>query len=79
MDKSDAGFVCQWKKTGFALDAVLTEELKRVDVSRSMQILSDAYEHALRVSPRRTDSGLVEQQKHFRRGLTHGEASGSCG
>jgi hypothetical protein len=59
----------QWAGAWLAASARMTElrrqELARVDVARVIEGLSDAYESALRLTPPRTTSGLVEQQALF--------------
>ncbi len=56
-----------WKKAGPMLEAVEEKEWQEFDYGRSMRILSDAYEEALRQNPPRPWSGLVVLQKHLRR------------
>ena len=69
MDRTNAGFIDKWKVAGPALEEVLTEDLRRVDVPAAMESLSDAYESALLRHPRRCDSGLIHQQAWFAKGL----------
>jgi hypothetical protein len=76
VDQSNAGFVKKWQIAGPALERFLNEELRNVNVPASMEILSDAYEAALRCAPRRVESGLVQQQALFRKGLAREKAAG---
>ncbi|MCC6652132.1 MAG: hypothetical protein IT348_13350 [Candidatus Eisenbacteria bacterium] len=78
MDTSNAGFVQNWKIAGPILDLVLTDELREIDVPAAMDALSDAFESALLRHPRRLESGLVEQQAYFAKGLSREKAPRRC-
>jgi hypothetical protein len=56
-----------WQRAGVELDKIRRREIRNADTQKAILIMSDAFEAALRTMPRRTTSGLVEQQKLFRR------------
>ena len=60
-------WVAAWKKAGPELERIRREELLRVDVARALESLEDAFLCALRDSPPKPSSGLVEQQRLFGR------------
>ena len=56
-----------WKAAGVELEKIRRREIRSADTQKAILILSDAFEAALRTTPKRTTSGLVEQQRLFRR------------
>lgn len=57
----------RWLKAGPALERVRAQELVTVDVRKAILLLEDAFLSALRLSPPRLSSGLVQQQRWFAR------------
>lgn len=56
-----------WRKAGPELERMRREDIRNADTSLAIEILADAFESALVHFPPRQDSGLVEQQRLFRR------------
>ena len=67
--KTDAmrQWVARWQKAGPALELIRLQELRHTDVGRSIEQLEDSFQSALINYPSRTLSGLVEQQRWFKR------------
>ena len=60
-------WAARWLKAGPALERVQARELAAVDVPKAILLLEDAFLSALRHSPPRLSSGLVQQQRWFAR------------
>lgn len=56
-----------WQKAGAELDRIHLQELRSVSVPAAIERLEDAFLSAMARSPERTSSGLVEQQRCFKR------------
>jgi hypothetical protein len=56
-----------WEKTETALLKLRQQKLADISVSDEIVSLCDAFESARLHCPKSTTSGLVEQQKHFKR------------
>ena len=56
-----------WMKTGKALNEVKRKELPNIDVRKALENLSMAFEYAVKNSPLRKSSGLVEQQYYYKK------------
>ena len=55
----------QLRRAGPELEAVRREEMRTADNRAGLAFLAPAFEHALRASPMRTSSGMVEMQALF--------------
>lgn len=60
-------WVATWRAAGPALDRQQREELERLDTPTALAQLADAFALALKRIPDTGSSGLVEQQRCFRR------------
>ena len=61
-------WIKNWEELGPILEAMRYESLRRVDTAAAIQSFELAYKSARRHCPRRLTSGLVEQQRWFKRG-----------
>jgi hypothetical protein len=59
--------VLAWKRAGAALEAVRRKEIAGADTQKALAVLEEIFELALRESPPRPTSGLIEQQRWFQR------------
>jgi hypothetical protein len=60
-------WVRTWREAGPALEAQKLAELRRLDTARALAELGAAFEHARLTAQTADTSGLVEQQRYFRR------------
>ena len=71
MDKSKINairqWVASWQKAGPKLERIRLQELRHTDVSASIEQLEDSFQSALINYPARVSSGLIEQQRWFKR------------
>ncbi|MDX2180025.1 MAG: hypothetical protein SFV18_10580 [Bryobacteraceae bacterium] len=58
-------WVDTWKRAGPELEAFRRKEIAEADNFQVVQLLDDAFEHAVRSLPPRESSGLVEMQRWF--------------
>lgn len=58
-------WIACWRRAGPELERIRAEEIRATDTGRSIQILDDAFESAIRLNPPRPTSGLIEQQRFF--------------
>jgi hypothetical protein len=54
-----------WKEAGPKLEAIRHREIREADNLKTLALLESAFNHALRTSPLRPSSGLVEMQEWF--------------
>ncbi|MEX2284537.1 MAG: hypothetical protein WEE89_18760 [Gemmatimonadota bacterium] len=70
-DKADSpelkAWVATWHAAGDALAQVRRDELRQLNTAQALEQLADAFEHALRIAPILRTSGLIDQQRWFRR------------
>ena len=59
-----------WKSAGPELERMRREEIRRADTPRAMTALLGLYRAGCRLRPPRPSSGLVEQQRWFRKAKT---------
>jgi hypothetical protein len=57
----------QWRRAGEVMDAVRREEIQRAETARGLHNFTGAVLAEVRRRPERTTSGLVEQQRWFRK------------
>lgn len=57
-------WVDTWKQAGPKLEAIRRKEIREGDNVKTLALLKSAFNHALRLPPRRS-SGMVEMQKWF--------------
>ena len=71
MDKSKINairqWVARWQKAGPKLERIRLQELRHTDVGASIEQLEDSFQSALINYPARVSSGLIEQQRWFKR------------
>ncbi len=60
-------WVARWKKAGPELERIRKEELAHVDVRQAIESLEDAFQSAILHFPPKPTSGLVEQQRWYKR------------
>lgn len=60
-------WVARWQKAGPELERIRLQELRHTDVAASIERLEDSFQSALRNYPARLTSGLIEQQRWFKR------------
>ncbi|MGO4884530.1 MAG: hypothetical protein ACLP59_27480 [Bryobacteraceae bacterium] len=67
MDEREAlrRWVETWKQAGPELEAIRRREIHDADNLKTLALLEDAFNHALRTAPLRPSSGLVEMQEWF--------------
>jgi hypothetical protein len=65
--ESLAEWAARWRRLGPELEALRLRESESADVATTMELLEDAFQAALRSHPPQPGSGLVEQQRWFRR------------
>jgi len=56
-----------WRRAGPELERMRREEIRHADTARSMPAFDGLFEGAIRDFPAKPTSGLVEQQRCFRR------------
>jgi hypothetical protein len=66
-DPQHEKWVQAWRRAGARLEQLRAEELPLVDTQQALLSLADAFESALRHSPPAPWSGLIEQQRWFRK------------
>jgi hypothetical protein len=59
--------VGQWQRAGEVMDRVRREEIQGAETARALRNFTGAVLAELRRRPERTTSGLVEQQRWFRK------------
>jgi hypothetical protein len=64
-------WVTAWKRAGPALQAIKRTELRRLKTAAAIAQLEDHFAYALRTAKPTKTSGLVEQQRLFKK-LRHG-------
>lgn len=62
-----ARWVENWKEAGKELEKIRREEIRASSVQAAVLALTDAFESAIRLNPPKPTSGLVEQQKLFKK------------
>lgn len=60
-------WVARWKKAGPELERIRREEVIHTDVRQAIELLEDAFQSALRHFPPGPSSGLVDQQRWYKR------------
>ena len=60
-------WVRAWRRAGPELERIRREEIRRADTARSIPAFDGLFEAAVRDFPPHPTSGLVEQQRRFRR------------
>ena len=60
-------WVARWQKAGPRLARIRLLELRHTDVSVGIEQLEDSFQSALSHYPLRVSSGLIEQQRWFKR------------
>ena len=60
-------WVKTWKKAGAELEKIRRKELKEMNTVQALENLLPAFNDALQRMPLRETSGLVEQQRYFKR------------
>jgi hypothetical protein len=61
-------WINNWRELGPLLEDLRRASLKNVSTAESIEAFTLAYKSARLHCPRRTTSGLIEQQRWFRRG-----------
>lgn len=56
-----------WKKTGPALERIRRDELRRIDVPKTIDLLCGDWDYTVPPRAPKPTSGLVEQQRVFSR------------
>lgn len=56
-----------WRRAGPELERLRRREIRRANTASAIAALSGPFESAMRQFPPRATSGLVEQQRRFRR------------
>jgi len=54
-----------WKEAGPELEAIRRREIREADNLKTLALLEEAFNQALRTAPLRPSSGLVEMQEWF--------------
>ena len=71
MDNSEKAAICQWvarwRKAGPELARIRLQELRDTDTSAAIEQLEDSFQSALIHYPAGAFSGLLEQQRWFKR------------
>ena len=60
-------WVARWQKAGPELARIRLLELRHTDVAAAIEQLEDSFQSALIHYPARVTSGLIEQQRWFKR------------
>jgi hypothetical protein len=60
-------WVQRWRRTDTALAAIKRSELEKLHTPTALAQLAEAFDMALRTAPTRLSSGLVEQQRYYRK------------
>ena len=60
-------WVARWQKAGPELARIRLQALRRTDVGAAIEQLEDSFQSALINYPARVSSGLIEQQRWFKR------------
>lgn len=58
-------YVDNWRKVGPKLEEIRRREIQEADNLKVLALLEEAFNHALRTTPLRTSSGMVEMQAWF--------------
>jgi len=64
-------WVKAWKGASAEMERLRRENLKQADTKTAILNLLPAFEYAVKNSPLRESSGLVEQQRYFKRYRSH--------
>ena len=56
-----------WREAAPVLDEIRREDIRNADTVKAVQLLDDAFDAAVWMTPLRETSGLVEQQAIFAR------------
>lgn len=56
-----------WKRAGARMEELRREELRAVDTQQSLMSLAGAFESSRRLNEPSATSGLIEQQRWFRK------------
>jgi hypothetical protein len=67
MDEREAmrRWVETWKQAGPELEAILRQEIEKIDVQHELAVLEDAFNYAVHNAQPEPTSGLVEMQDWF--------------
>jgi hypothetical protein len=67
MDEREAmrRWVETWKQAGPELEAILRQEIEKIDVQKELAALEGAFNHAVRTVHPEPTSGLIEMQDWF--------------
>lgn len=57
-----------WRRAGPELERMRREDIRRADTMRAIPAFDGLFEAAIRDYPPKPTSGLIEQQRYFRRG-----------
>ncbi|MBI4801748.1 MAG: hypothetical protein HY796_04400 [Elusimicrobia bacterium] len=60
-------WVARWKKAGPELERIRREESVHADLRQTIELLEDAFQSAIRHFPSGPASGLVDQQRWYKR------------
>lgn len=60
-------WVKRWQSAGAALEKIRKDNIRKADTPLAIELLDDAFHSALRLSPPKPISGLVEQQRLLHR------------
>jgi hypothetical protein len=58
-------WVRTWQEVGPELEAIRRKEVREADNLHVLELLEEAFNHALRTLPCRPSSGMVQMQKYF--------------
>jgi hypothetical protein len=58
-------WVRTWREAGPELEAIRRKEVREADNLHVLQLLEEAFNHALRALPCRPSSGMVQMQEYF--------------
>lgn len=60
-------FLDTWKLAEPMLDALRIRDIRNTDTKKALEFLMPAFDSALKYAEKTTFSGLVDQQKYFRK------------
>lgn len=60
-------WVKRWKKTGPEIERIHANESMSLKISQVIEMLEDAFQSAISLYPAKPFSGLIEQQRWFKR------------
>jgi hypothetical protein len=56
-----------WRQTGAELETIRIKEIRKADTQKAIESLNSSFKSAVKYHPPKPYSGLVDQQRYFRK------------